>query len=232
MGRPSFLADPRHGPLPALLLVLTFVSGVVDAISILSVGRVFVANMTGNVVFIGFALAGVEGFSLSASLIAVAGFIVGALSGGRLIDRFGQSRPVLLRNCVAVESVLLGGCLVISLVVHLRQGGPVASTVVAGIAAAAMGLQTATARRIGVPDMTTSVVTMTLTGFAADHRNATEAAIRRGAVVVSMLLGALVGAVLVLRIGSHAGFIAVLVLLVIVGTFSTHLARRTAPWHS
>jgi uncharacterized membrane protein YoaK (UPF0700 family) len=42
-------------------------------VSILTLGRVFVANMTGNVVFIGFALVGIPGFSLSASLFALAG---------------------------------------------------------------------------------------------------------------------------------------------------------------
>jgi hypothetical protein len=50
------LSDPRHGPLPPLLLALTAVTGLVDAVSILRLGRVFVANMTGNVVFTGFAL--------------------------------------------------------------------------------------------------------------------------------------------------------------------------------
>ena len=44
-----------QGPLPSLLLVLTVVTGVVDAVSILRLGRVFVANMTGNVVFSAFA---------------------------------------------------------------------------------------------------------------------------------------------------------------------------------
>ena len=65
-------------PLPPLLLTLTVVTGVVDAVSILRLGRVFVANMTGNVVFSGFALVGAPGFSLSASLAALAGFLVGA----------------------------------------------------------------------------------------------------------------------------------------------------------
>ena len=68
----SLLADPRFGPLPALLLVMTAVTGVVDAVSILALGRVFVANMTGNVVFAGFAMVGAPGFSLSASLFALA----------------------------------------------------------------------------------------------------------------------------------------------------------------
>jgi Protein of unknown function (DUF1275) len=57
----SLVADPGFGPLPGLLLVLTVVTGVVDAISILALGRVFVANMTGNVVFAGFAIVGAPG---------------------------------------------------------------------------------------------------------------------------------------------------------------------------
>lgn len=64
------------------MLLLTVLTGVVDAVSILSLGRVFVANMTGNVVFIGFALAGASGFSLAASLSALGGFLVGAAIGG------------------------------------------------------------------------------------------------------------------------------------------------------
>jgi hypothetical protein len=47
-----------QGPLPPLLLTLTVVTGVVDAVSILRLGRVFVANMTGNVMFSAFALVG------------------------------------------------------------------------------------------------------------------------------------------------------------------------------
>lgn len=74
----SLVAHPGFGPLPGLLLLLTVVTGVVDAISILALGPVFVANMTGNVVFAGFAIVGAPGFSLSASLFALAGFLVGA----------------------------------------------------------------------------------------------------------------------------------------------------------
>src|SRR3974390_819831 len=85
----GLVADPRHGPLPALLLILTVVTGLVDAVSVLSLGRVFVANMTGNVVFVGFALARVPGFSLSASLFALAGFLLGAFGCGRIIGRAG-----------------------------------------------------------------------------------------------------------------------------------------------
>jgi uncharacterized membrane protein YoaK (UPF0700 family) len=66
--------DP-HGPLPPLMLTLTVVTGLVDAVSYLSLGHVFVANMTGNVVFLGFALAGAQGLSAPASVVSMAAFL-------------------------------------------------------------------------------------------------------------------------------------------------------------
>ena len=93
----SLLAHPKFGPLPGLLLILTAVTGVVDAVSILSLGRVFVANMTGNVVFAGFAVVGAPGFSLSASLFALAGFLLGAAAGGGMITWSGRDRALLMR---------------------------------------------------------------------------------------------------------------------------------------
>ena len=74
--------DARHGPLPLLLVLLTIVTGLVDAVSYLALGHVFVANMTGNVVFLGFAVVDAEGFSVPASLMAIAAFLFGALADG------------------------------------------------------------------------------------------------------------------------------------------------------
>src|SRR6478752_10738137 len=101
------VADPGHGPLPLLMLVLTVLTGVVDAVSILSLGRVFVANMTGNVVFVGFALAGAAGFSLAPSLSALGGFLVGAAVGGASAYRLGAHRGRLLAAVSAGELVLV-----------------------------------------------------------------------------------------------------------------------------
>ncbi|MHA6760891.1 YoaK family protein [Streptacidiphilus sp. PAMC 29251] len=86
--------DPenRQGPLPPLLLTLTLVTGLVDAFSYLVLGRVFVANMTGNVIFIAFSLAGSPDFSLSASVVALLSFAAGAVLGGRLGVRFAAHR--------------------------------------------------------------------------------------------------------------------------------------------
>ena len=64
-------------------------TGVVDAVSILRLGRVFVANMTENVVFSGFALIRAPGFSLSASLAALTGSSSGPSAADRLTRPLG-----------------------------------------------------------------------------------------------------------------------------------------------
>src|SRR3954469_12322183 len=90
-----------------MLLALTAVTGIVDAVSILALGRVFVANMTGNVVFIGFAIAGAAGFSLAASLFGLGGFLVGAGAGGQLVARLDVDRSRLFAVVVSAELALL-----------------------------------------------------------------------------------------------------------------------------
>ena len=192
-------AGERHGPLPAFLLMLTFVTGLVDAVSVLRLGRVFVANMTGNVVFTGFALAGAPGFSLVASVVALAGFLVGAGAGGILIARLGRDRARLLQITAGIELILLAAATVLA-AAGLPAGG-FAIYVVAALLALAMGLQNSAARRLAVPDFTTTVLTMTLTGIAADLRTGQgqRGVPRRIASVLAMGVGALVGAAFVLR---------------------------------
>jgi len=86
--------DGKDGPLPPLLVAMTLVTGLVDAFSYLVLGHVFVANMTGNVLFIAFALAGAQGFSIASSLIALGAFAVGSLAGGILGSRLGATGDV------------------------------------------------------------------------------------------------------------------------------------------
>src|ERR1700678_2687249 len=93
--------DGKHGPLPPLWLAMTIVTGLVDAFSYLVLGHVFVANMTGNVVFLGFAVAGTPGFSIGASAAAVASFCFGALAGGRVGKSYREHRGRLLRTVLA-----------------------------------------------------------------------------------------------------------------------------------
>lgn len=219
------MRDPKHGPLPVLLLMLTVATGVVDAVSILGLGRVFVANMTGNVVFIGFALTGAPGFSLAASLAALGGFLVGALGGGRLVERFGGHRGVLLRNTVAAALALV----VIAVLVVVVA--PTALAAVAALLAAAMGIQNAGARKLAVPDLTTTVLTMTLTGLAADVRRSGRTTVaRRVLAVLTMLAGAAIGSLLVLntQIAWALGLVAVVMAVVVLA--AALAGRRPAPW--
>ena len=131
-----------HGPLPWLLLALTVTTGLVDAFSILELGRVFVANMTGNVVFVAFALAGAPGFSLGSSLSALAGFLVGAGAGGALIHQVAGDRAKLARAGAILEVVLVAGALVLvadrGAALHASQ-----RDIVAALLATAMGVQNA-----------------------------------------------------------------------------------------
>jgi uncharacterized membrane protein YoaK (UPF0700 family) len=226
----SLVTDPRHGPLPALLLLLTATTGVVDAVSILSLGRVFVANMTGNVVFVGFALVGAPGFSLAASLFALAGFLVGAFGGGAVISRLKLNRVRLLRDAVATEVAAVA----VALVVAAAAGTPVGhgpADAMAAVLAVALGLQNAVVRRLAVSDLTTTVLTMTLTGIAADVRTSGRVVVvRRLLAVVAMLAGAVCGALLVRHADPAValGLALGLLLITLVGTAMA--ARTPAAW--
>src|SRR6516225_5702427 len=77
----------RH-PLTRALLALTFTTGLVDAVSYLALGRVFTANMTGNVVLLGFGIAGSGGLPVVAPLVSLGAFLIGAgARGARTGDR-------------------------------------------------------------------------------------------------------------------------------------------------
>jgi uncharacterized membrane protein YoaK (UPF0700 family) len=232
--RDMFLPRPggRHGPLPPLLLGLTFVTGLVDAFSYLLLGHVFVANMTGNVVFLGFAFAGARGFSIPASLVALVSFVFGALIGGKGASAFGHQRGHLLAASASLQALLLA----VSVVVAAFSADPVtggyryALIVVLGIS---MGIQNATARKLAVPDLTTTVLTLTITGVAADSTlagGAGSAAGRRLVAVTAMLVGALVGAALALHVHIVAPLAIALVVTAAVAVVSRLASRADPTW--
>src|SRR5215470_11254266 len=80
--------------LPLLLHIATVTTGLIDALSYLALGHVFTANMTGNVVFLGFAVAGAPELSIARSLTALVAFLIGALIGGRIATHLSEvSKP-------------------------------------------------------------------------------------------------------------------------------------------
>src|SRR5258708_1624884 len=224
--------DARHGPLPLLLIVLTVVTGLVDAVSYLKLGHVFVANMTGNVLLLGLATADAAEFSVAVSLVAIGSFLLGALAAGRLGSSTGEHRGRFLALATYAQVSVVGAALVVSLASSDLSGGILAYTLVV-LLAFAMGLQNAAARRLGVPDLTTSVLTQTVTGLAADSHFAGGANPnigRRLLAIVAMLIGASIGALLIFHVSVSAALAVAVVLLLINATAGYHLSTSTAAW--
>ena len=196
-------ADAGERALLGILLVLTLLSGLVDAVCYLGLGRVFTANMTGNVVILGFAAAGAPGFSVTASLTSLAVFLVGAICGGRLSRRVSR-RSRLLTVAVGIEALFVCAAAIVAFAATSVSSGWARYTTIA-ILAFAMGVRNSVIRRLAVPDMTTTVLTMTLTGLAADSTLAgggNPHGGRRVVSVLAMLGGAAVGASLLLHRGA------------------------------
>jgi uncharacterized membrane protein YoaK (UPF0700 family) len=207
--------------LEAVLLCLTATTGVIDAVCYLGMGHVLVANMTGNIVFLGLALAGAKGFTISSFLIAIASFLVGAAVGGRLGKVLEQHRRRWLATASTIQAVL---AVVAALAVAAGVLGPTgtARLWVIALLGAGTGVQNATIRRLAIPDLTTSVLTMTITGLAADSALAGGNHPRRNRrleSVAAMLIGALVGGALMVHVGFSPtlGFLAGILVLVAVG---------------
>jgi hypothetical protein len=130
--------NSRDGPLPPLLLTLTVVTGLVDATSYLKLGHVFVANMTGNVVFLGFGIAGAGGISVWASLTALGSFLVGGVVGGRIGARWSSNRGRHLAATTSTELLLVAGALVVAALStdHIGTGSRYAVIILLAIAMA------------------------------------------------------------------------------------------------
>jgi uncharacterized membrane protein YoaK (UPF0700 family) len=187
----------RH-PLARALLVLTFTTGLVDAASYLGLGRVFTANMTGNIVFLGFGIAGAGGLPVVSPLVSLGAFLVGSAAGGVLASRMAQRHPGHVARALAIEVSLIATAAVLAAAIDVRPNSLSGDALIA-LLALAMGVRNATVRKIAVPDLTTTVLTMTLTGLAADSRivgGSGAGSARRIAAVLAMLTGALAGALL------------------------------------
>jgi uncharacterized membrane protein YoaK (UPF0700 family) len=185
-----------------LMLALTFSTGVVDAVGYLGLDRVFTGNMTGNVVILGMALAGADGLPIVGPIIALLSFMLGAVIAGRVLRPVKDgwtARSTGLLTTVAVIMVALA----VTLIIYGATPPQPQEYIVTMFLAIGMGMQAGTARHLGVKDVTTVVVTSTITGFAADSRLAGgkgQPWFRRGAAILLIAVGAGVGALL-LRLG-------------------------------
>ncbi|MEU8970733.1 YoaK family protein [Streptomyces monashensis] len=183
----------RTGGILAPLVLLTLLSGVIDAVGMLGLGHVFVANMTGNLVLVGLGLAGSPDSSLTGALVALGGFLCGALLVRHAAPRRTGHRK-LLGGCAALEAALFTAAT--SVWSHGAGPGPGPALVPVLLCAVALGTQNAVVKRIGVPGVTTTVMTSTLTGLIANRpEERTSSTARRQALsVVTLVTGAALGA--------------------------------------
>lgn len=181
------------------LLTLTTATGLNDAVSFLRLGHVFVANMTGNVVFIGFSVDPHSGVSAIASVVALGGFVAGVAIAARLHRLLGARPRRWLAIALGGEAASLAVIAVlVALGVLPLTGGLHLLTI--AVLAVCFGLQNATARRLSVRDLTTTVLTSTLTSLVTDGilgGGTGEHRTRRLGALVGMAAGAAAGALLV-----------------------------------
>jgi len=211
---------------------MTLVTGLVDAFSYLALGHVFVANMTGNVVFLGFAVAGAHGFSILASLVALVSFLAGSVVGGRIVARYGHHRGRHLATALAAEAVFLATSVVLALwSSNAPQHGFRYALIV--VLSLATGIQNASIRKLAVPDLTTTVLTMTVTGIGADSAlggGKGSKSGRRLVAIAAMFVGALLGAALVLHVRIVVPLAIALVVIVLVALASYESGKADPPW--
>jgi uncharacterized membrane protein YoaK (UPF0700 family) len=218
-----------HHPLARALLVLTFSTGLVDAVSYLGLGRVFAANMTGNIVLLGFGVAGTGGLPVVAPLVSLGAFLAGSAAGGVLVAATRDRHPEHVARALGIETLLVLAAAIVAAALDVRPATFSGDAVIA-LLALAMGVRNATVRTLAVPDLTTTVLTMTLTGLAADSRVAGGpggGSVRRIAAVLAMFAGALTGALL-LEISLIPPLLAAAALALVVALAYVPAARRLA----
>jgi uncharacterized membrane protein YoaK (UPF0700 family) len=180
----------------AALLLLTFATGLVDAISVLVLGHIFVANMTGNIIFLGFWFVPAAGIDLTGAIVAFVGFLTGTIIGGRLARHLGAQGRRWLTMSLGIEVVVLVALSILAGTGVVSYQANTKLFLIAGLAVT-FGIQNATARQFGIQELSTTVLTTTVVGIGVDSRLAGGTGEReklRYSVIFALCGGAIVGA--------------------------------------
>ncbi|MDO9063184.1 MAG: YoaK family protein [Microbacterium sp.] len=224
--------DPADWDYIWALLLLTVATGIGDGVSYLGLDRVFTGNMTGNVLFIGFALAGDTTIPLLNNVLALGGFVVGATVASLIVR--GKSHPSRLSDH-AMLIILVGALVSLGLGTTwavLQTLPPVLMLAVTMTLAVVMGAQAAAVKATGIVDVSTIVVTNTLANLAMDSPLAGGAGAKSGrriGAILCMAIGGFVGAMFVLHLGGGGfGLIAEGVLMLVALLLLQSARRREA----
>ncbi|TDK26705.1 DUF1275 domain-containing protein [Arthrobacter crusticola] len=226
MKKTSLSTDRLH---LVLMLVLTFSTGVIDAVGYLGLDRVFTGNMTGNVVLLGMAFAGGSDLPVLRPALALVFFMVGAAIAGRLLRRAPEGWSGRTTTALAAVAGVMVALAVFTALVDVAEDETLGSITTSALGLV-MGIQAATAKRLKVAEITTVVVTSTITGLASDSRIAGGKSpfwVRRAAAITLILAGAVAGAA-ALKIDLWAGIALSAVLTCTVTVIGQTRSRRDA----
>jgi uncharacterized membrane protein YoaK (UPF0700 family) len=183
----------------ALVVVLTFVTGSADAMGFLALGGAFSSVMTGNMVLLGLSVGRTDGELALTSAAAIGSFIVGVLVGAHLAGVPGKGDPVWPR---AVNRALLleAAVFVAFTVVWETTGSDRSANLELGLlmmSATALGIQSSAVQRFGVPGLSSTYLTGTLTALigAIAARSPVGVLLPKAEVLLALIVGAAVGAV-------------------------------------
>jgi uncharacterized membrane protein YoaK (UPF0700 family) len=159
-------------------------------------GHVLTANMTGNIIFLGFAVGGIPGLPIGRSVTALGFGLAGGFFAGKLDSLLAKlQRHLWLAAAFGFEALLLFAAMTVAWRSQGREGHAALYGIIA-LTAAGMGMRNGTVKRLAVPDLTTTVLTLTVAALAFDFSftpGSNPRWRRRVGSVFSMFSGAIVG---------------------------------------
>jgi uncharacterized membrane protein YoaK (UPF0700 family) len=182
----------------AMMVALTVLTGATDAIAFTRLGGVFTSVMTGNMVLIGVAIGRGTYSTLARTALAILAYIAGSMAGGRAV---GSPRdddgpwPAAMTAALLVEIALFAAFAGLWWT-HLHHLTDAAQSILLLLSAVALGLQSATILRLGIPGLSTTYLTGTLTTVM--HSLASRRSLRGNgrsiAILAALIVGAAIGA--------------------------------------
>jgi uncharacterized membrane protein YoaK (UPF0700 family) len=216
-----------------LLVGLTVASGAVDAISYFGLGKIFSAFMTGNIVFLGFGIANLEGPCLPV-VLALSTFAVGAYLGLRIATlraRDPGSWPHRMSVLVALVAIAEASFLAVWSATAGHPSTEIIDVLIV-LFSLAMGIQTAAVRSLGVQGVFTTAGTFTLVAFAATFAGSRPRGEmpRLFGVLLGLIAGAIGGGLLFVHARSYAPVLPlVITILVILIGWTMHRSPQRPP---
>ena len=238
----TVMQSSEAGPSPdgqtlrdVLLVALTVASGAVDAISYFGLGKIFSAFMTGNIVFLGFGIAEIEGPDVIPVIFALSMFAVGAYLGLQFTTRRSEESglwPPAITVLLVLVTIAEASCLVGWLATAGHPSTEIADVLIA-LFSLAMGIQTAAVRSLGVQGVFTTAGTFTLVAFAgtfAGSRSTAEMP-RLAGVLLGLVAGAVAGGLLFLHARRYAPVLplVITILVLLMGRTIQRSRRRSRP---